>query len=340
MVYLDFSKAFDKVPHDILVEKLRSLGYTKALSGGLGHDNTKTGAVATTEEQVLQIQKDLDKLWKWAGDNRMAFNVGKCKKLENECENLDDFESPFPAASNYSSHDYALQSALRRRKDLLQQLREQKLLEEFSLPHGSLKIPKKHFRPEHVYQTTLPPPPPPPPPILEQPRIIQQTLPQQPATIIQQIPQYPPLITQIPPPQASVVSRSGSIKEGEYSCSKTAILSVSREWPFDIVLRTCLDMVEMMLMQNAQMHQIIMQNMMLKSLPPPVHSSASGHGISMLQHGQQYSSQQSSWIAPGFVDFCSARLAKVKNWAFVPAEFHPDVFNPALQPVKITLNLV
>jgi len=28
------------------------------------------------------------------------------------------------------------------------------------------------------------------------------------------------------------------------------------------------DMVEMMLMQNAQMHQIIMQNMMLKSLPP------------------------------------------------------------------------
>ncbi|XP_044287590.1 uncharacterized protein C21orf58 homolog [Varanus komodoensis] len=183
------------------------------------------------------------------------------RKLENECENLDDFESPFPAASNYSSHDYALQSALRRRKDLLQQLREQKLLEEFSLPHGSLKIPKKHFRPEHVYQTTLPPPPPPPPPILEQPRIIQQTLPQQPATIIQQIPQYPPLITQIPPPQASVVSRSGSIKE---------------------------DMVEMMLMQNAQMHQIIMQNMMLKSLPPPVHSSASGHGISMLQHGQQF----------------------------------------------------
>ncbi|KAF7237488.1 Protein kinase C beta type [Varanus komodoensis] len=44
-------------------------------------DDTKTGAVATTEEQVLQIQKDLDRLWKWTGDNRMVFNVDKCKVL-------------------------------------------------------------------------------------------------------------------------------------------------------------------------------------------------------------------------------------------------------------------
>ncbi|KAF7244350.1 Dedicator of cytokinesis protein 7 [Varanus komodoensis] len=44
-------------------------------------DDTKTGAVATTEEQVLQIQKDLDSLWKWAGDNRVAFRVDKCKVL-------------------------------------------------------------------------------------------------------------------------------------------------------------------------------------------------------------------------------------------------------------------
>ncbi|KAF7246389.1 Protein-L-isoaspartate O-methyltransferase domain-containing protein 1, partial [Varanus komodoensis] len=44
-------------------------------------DDTKTGAVATTDEQVLQIQKDLDRLWKWAGDNRMAFSVDKCKVL-------------------------------------------------------------------------------------------------------------------------------------------------------------------------------------------------------------------------------------------------------------------
>ncbi|KAF7245694.1 RNA-directed DNA polymerase from mobile element jockey [Varanus komodoensis] len=144
VVYLDFSKAFDKVPHDILVEKLRSFGIhqstvwwirawltdrkqkvttngessgwwpmTKEVPQGtvlglilFNHfindmeegvnsllfkfaDDTKTGAVATTEEQVLQIQKDLDRLWKWAGDNRMAFNVDKCKVLhlghENGC---------------------------------------------------------------------------------------------------------------------------------------------------------------------------------------------------------------------------------------------------------------
>nr|XP_028559612.1 uncharacterized protein C21orf58 homolog isoform X7 [Podarcis muralis]XP_028559622.1 uncharacterized protein C21orf58 homolog isoform X7 [Podarcis muralis] len=66
------------------------------------------------------------------------------KKLENERENIDDLESSFSAANpwanmtsdgdgrlfptvfagNYGSHGNALQSALRRRKDLLQQLRE------------------------------------------------------------------------------------------------------------------------------------------------------------------------------------------------------------------------
>ncbi|KAM6459344.1 uncharacterized protein C21orf58 homolog [Liasis olivaceus] len=183
------------------------------------------------------------------------------KKLENERDNLDDFESPFSATRNYDEHGYALQSALRRRKDLLQQLREQNLLEELSVPPSLPKIHKKPLKPQHIYQIpSLSPPPLPPPPIPEQPRIIQQTLPQQPATIIQQIPSNPPLITQIPSLQSFSAPRSGSIKE---------------------------EMVEMMLMQNAQMHQIIMQNMMLKSLPPS-YSPASGYGVPMLQHGQQF----------------------------------------------------
>ena len=37
-------------------------------------------------------------------------------------------------------------------------------------------------------------------------------------------------------------------------------------------------MVEMMLMQNAQMHQIIMQNMMLKAIPPLAMSLPGGAG--------------------------------------------------------------
>ncbi|KAF7237692.1 Uroplakin-3a [Varanus komodoensis] len=44
-------------------------------------DDTKTGAVAIIEEQVLQIQKDQGRLWKWAGGNGLAFNVDKCKVL-------------------------------------------------------------------------------------------------------------------------------------------------------------------------------------------------------------------------------------------------------------------
>uniref|UniRef100_G3TS07 DUF4587 domain-containing protein n=1 Tax=Loxodonta africana TaxID=9785 RepID=G3TS07_LOXAF len=139
--------------------------------------------------------------------------------------------------------DDALQSALRRRKDLLQRLWELHLLEELSQAQawrganrgawGS--VPPPEVPPVRCHPTASPPPPAP-----EPLRIIQHPVPQPPATIIQQLPQQP-LIAQIPPPQAFPTQKSGSIKE---------------------------DMVEMMLMQNAQMHQIIMQSAMLRALPP------------------------------------------------------------------------
>lgn len=46
-------------------------------------------------------------------------------------------------------------------------------------------------------------------------------------------------------------------------------------------------MVEMMLMQNAQMHQIIMQNMMLKALPPMAFAQPAAASSSPVQHAQQ-----------------------------------------------------
>ncbi|XP_042356690.1 uncharacterized protein C21orf58 [Plectropomus leopardus] len=172
------------------------------------------------------------------------------KRLENKEHNMDERAESAQSARSYR-YDRGqldqLHRALRRKQDLLQRLKEQHMLEDLNRPHtwaGSQRQYKSHF-------PTAPHPPPqlpphqsaPAPPFVSPPhppRIIQQTLPQQPATIIQQLPQQQPLITQIPPPQPHPVPRSGSIKE---------------------------DMVELMLMQNAQMHQIIMHNMMLKAMP-------------------------------------------------------------------------
>ncbi|XP_053569512.1 uncharacterized protein C21orf58 homolog [Bombina bombina] len=166
---------------------------------------------------------------------------------------------------SYDGQEDALQSALRRRKELMYKLREQHLMEELTRPHTWEGTRKKTIHLEPIHQAPpmhfYPPPPPPeppvhfyrPPPPPEPPRIIQQQIPQQPTTIIQQLPSQQPLITQIPPPQTLPPIRSGSIKE---------------------------DMVEMMLMQNAQMHQIIMQNMMLKALPPMALSQPASGGPS------------------------------------------------------------
>ncbi|TTH38803.1 Sentrin-specific protease 2 [Bagarius yarrelli] len=127
--------------------------------------------------------------------------------------------------------------------------KEQQMLDDLARPHTWAGTRRQHYYessppPVYIYQSPPPVPPPAPflapPPAPQPPRIIQHTVPHPPATIIQQLPQQQPLITQIPPIQPAP-HRSGSIKE---------------------------DMVELMLMQNAQMHQIIMHNMMLKALPP------------------------------------------------------------------------
>ncbi|XP_015416162.1 PREDICTED: uncharacterized protein C21orf58 homolog [Myotis davidii] len=131
-------------------------------------------------------------------------------------------------------------------------LQEQQLLEELSRAHDhSWRGPSRGARgsalptevPPGIYPAASSPPPP-----LELPRVIQHSVPQAPPTIIQQLPQQP-LIAQIPPPQAFPAQRSGSIKE---------------------------DMVEVMLLQNAQMHQVIMQSLMLQAVPPMASASSRG----------------------------------------------------------------
>ncbi|XP_014804703.1 PREDICTED: uncharacterized protein C21orf58 homolog [Calidris pugnax] len=176
------------------------------------------------------------------------------KRLENEREDLEKMESPLPTARN--RRENMLQSALRRRNDLLHELREQHFLEELSQPPAPAGVHcHNHIAvPPDVYQIPFPAPQ------AEPPRIIQQVMPPQSATIIQQLPHPSPLITQLPPAQPFAAPHSGSIKE---------------------------DMVEMMLMQNAQMHQIIMQNMMLKALPPMSFTQPAGANPPLLQHAQQ-----------------------------------------------------
>ncbi|XP_056283046.1 uncharacterized protein C21orf58 isoform X2 [Pseudoliparis swirei] len=159
------------------------------------------------------------------------------KRLENEKHNMHNRAESTQSARIYDGHLDQLHCALRRKQDLLKRLRDEHILEDLSRPHTWGGSHKSHFfrlhQPTPALSFLVPPPPAPPQP----PHIIQQTLPQQPATIIQQL----PLITQIPPPQPYPPPCSGGIKE---------------------------DMVELMLMQNAQMHQLIMHNMMLKDTPP------------------------------------------------------------------------
>ncbi|KAK4828762.1 hypothetical protein QYF61_000753 [Mycteria americana] len=80
--YLDFCKAFDTVPHNILLSKLESdldSGIECTLSNFA--DDTKLSGVVDMPEGQDAIQRDLDKLEKWVCVNLMRFNKAKCKVL-------------------------------------------------------------------------------------------------------------------------------------------------------------------------------------------------------------------------------------------------------------------
>ena len=106
IIYLDFQKAFDKVPHQRLILKLKSYGgkqynqldrsllgpilflvYIDDLEEGVTGNILKfaddTELFRKTKEigDKQKLQDDIDKLVRWSEKWQMLFNVGKCKCL-------------------------------------------------------------------------------------------------------------------------------------------------------------------------------------------------------------------------------------------------------------------
>ncbi|KAK4815290.1 hypothetical protein QYF61_026195 [Mycteria americana] len=83
VVYLEFCKAFDMVPHNILLSKLERYRFDGGIECTLSKfaNNTKLCGAVDPPEGWDAIQRDLEKLEKWACVNLIRFNKAKCRVL-------------------------------------------------------------------------------------------------------------------------------------------------------------------------------------------------------------------------------------------------------------------
>ncbi|XP_058283809.1 uncharacterized protein C21orf58 homolog [Hylobates moloch] len=204
------------------------------------------------------------------------------QKLEQERQNMEGGpEGLHLEPGNEDQPDDALQTALKRRRDLLQRLREQHLLDELSRAQAWSRPSRGALGsalPPELPPTGILPAASPSPLAPDPPRIILPTMgglhqvldiPSLCLPVFQH--QEPPPRTEgstggrccgppiflIPSTSTLTVYPSGPVMPAGFTLSLSDTRRVSRGY-----------MVELLLLQNAQVHQLVLQNWMLKALPP------------------------------------------------------------------------
>ncbi len=93
IVLLDFTKAFNKVSHELLPVKLKALGFENKLIKWV------TSFLANRKKRVIldrdKLQSDIDKLVEWSVKWKMCFHEDKCKVMHIKKRKLDTHNMAF-----------------------------------------------------------------------------------------------------------------------------------------------------------------------------------------------------------------------------------------------------